>query len=189
MAEYSFKEPRFHNAAAAREYLESVRWPHGPACPRCGALERITKLQGKSHRPGLYECGECRDQFTVTVGTVFERSKISLDKWVFAATLMACSKKGISSKQIERMLGVTYKTAWFMTHRFREAMKAPGGMFGTAALSKPTRRMWAAKKRTNTAASASLLALVVLANRWFSLWSSVAVKCTPCTLRPSMRQP
>ena len=130
MAEYSFKEPRFHDAAAAREYLESVRWPNGPVCPHCGAFDRITKLQGKSHRPGLYDCGHCRNQFTVTVGTVFERSKISLDKWVFAATLMTCSKKGVSSKQIERMLGVTYKTAWFMTHRLREAMKAPGGMLG-----------------------------------------------------------
>jgi hypothetical protein len=74
---------------------------------------------------------ECREQFTVTVGTVFERSKISLDKWVFAATLMASSKKGISSKQIERMLGVTYKTAWFMTHRLREALKHPAGMWDT----------------------------------------------------------
>lgn len=129
MAEYSFKEPRFHDAAAARVYLESIRWPNGPICPHCGAFDRITKLAGKSHRPGLYDCGHCRDQFTVTVGTVFERSKVGLDKWVFAATLMACSKKGISSKQIERMLGVTYKTAWFMTHRLREAMKAPGGMF------------------------------------------------------------
>jgi len=131
MAEYSFKEPRFHNAAAAREYLEGIRWPNGPVCPHCGTYERISKIQGTSHRPGLYQCLECREQFTVTVGTVFERSKVSLDKWVFAASLMAASKKGISSKQIERMLGVTYKTAWFMTHRLREAMKAPGGMFGT----------------------------------------------------------
>ena len=131
MAEYSFKEPRFHDPAAARVYLESIRWPNGPVCPHCGCYERISKIQGTSHRPGLYECLECRDQFTVTVGTVFERSKVSLDKWIFAATLMACSKKGVSSKQIERMLGVTYKTAWFMTHRLREAMKAPGGMFST----------------------------------------------------------
>jgi transposase-like protein len=131
MAEYSFKEPRFHDATVARAYLEQIRWPNGPVCPHCGCYERISKIQGKSARPGLYQCLECREQFTVTVGTVFERSKVSLDKWVFAATLMACSKKGISSKQIERMLGVTYKTAWFMTHRLREAMKAPGGMFRT----------------------------------------------------------
>ncbi|HEX2825310.1 MAG TPA: IS1595 family transposase [Burkholderiales bacterium] len=131
MAEYSFKEPRFHDAEAARTYLEGIRWPNGPVCPHCGAFERISKIEGKSARPGLYQCleTECRQQFTVTVGTVFERSKISLDKWVFAATLMASSKKGISSKQIERMLGVTYKTAWFMTHRLREAMKHPASMF------------------------------------------------------------
>jgi transposase-like protein len=108
-----------------------VRWPDGPICPHCGAVDRITKLQGKAHRVGLYDCGHCRDQFTVTVGTVFESSKISLDKWLFAAALMASSKKGVSSKQVERMLGVTYKTAWFMTHRLREAMKAPGGAFSS----------------------------------------------------------
>lgn len=131
MADYLFNEPHYHDANEARAYLESVRWPRGPVCPHCGAVDRISKLQGKSHRAGLYDCGHCRDQFTVTVGTVFERSKISLDKWLFAAALMASSKKGVSSKQIERMLGVTYKTAWFMTHRLREAMKAPGGRFST----------------------------------------------------------
>lgn len=131
MAEYLFNEPRYNNAEAAREHLESVRWPNGPVCPHCGAVDRISKLNGKAHRAGVYDCGHCRDQFTVTVGTVFERSKISLDKWLLAASLMAASKKGISSKQIERMLGVTYKTAWFMTHRLREAMKHSGGVFGT----------------------------------------------------------
>ena len=127
MAEYLFDEPRFHDPEIAREHLESVRWPCGPVCPHCGALDRISKLNGQAHRPGVYDCGHCRDQFTVTVGTVFEHSKISLDKWLFAATLIASSKKGVSSKQVERMLGVTYKTAWFMTHRLREAMKPNGG--------------------------------------------------------------
>lgn len=131
MAEYLFNEAQFHDPEAAREHLESIRWPKGPVCPHCGAVDRISKLNGKAHRPGVYDCGHCRDQFTVTVGTVFERSKISLDKWLFAAALMASSKKGVSSKQIERMLGVTYKTAWFMTHRLREAVKpGAGGMFG-----------------------------------------------------------
>jgi len=128
MAEYLFNEPRYNDPEAARAHLESVRWPKGPVCPHCGAVDRISKLEGKAHRPGVYDCGHCRDQFTVTVGTVFERSKIGLDKWLLAASLMAASKKGISSKQIERMLGVTYKTAWFMTHRLREAMKDDGGM-------------------------------------------------------------
>ena len=127
MAEYLFDEPRYNDPEAAREHLESVRWPKGPICPHCGAVDRISKLNGSAHRPGVYDCGHCRDQFTVTVGTVFEDSKISLDKWLFAASLMASSKKGVSSKQIERMIGVTYKTAWFMTHRLREAMKPNGG--------------------------------------------------------------
>ncbi len=129
MSDYLFNEPRYTDPDAARDYLESVRWPRGPVCPHCGAVDRISKLNGSAHRAGLYDCGHCRDQFTVTVGTVFERSKISLDKWLLAAALMAASKKGISSKQVERMLGVTYKTAWFMTHRLREAMKDSGGMF------------------------------------------------------------
>jgi len=128
---YLFDEPRFRDPEVARQYLESIRWPNGSVCPHCGAIENQYKLEGKAHRPGLYECGHCHEQYTVTVGTVFERSKISLDKWLFAATLMASSKKGVSSKQIERMWGVTYKTAWFMTHRLREAMKpGHGGLLG-----------------------------------------------------------
>ncbi len=131
MATSLFDLPQFKDADAARAHLESVRWPRGPECPHCGAVDRITTLKGKSHRPGLYECGHCRDQFTVTVGTVFERSKIPLHKWVLAATLFASSKKGISAHQLHRMLGVTYKSAWFMAHRLREAMKdGAGGLLG-----------------------------------------------------------
>lgn len=115
-------EARFNDDDAAREHLESIRWPHGPVCPHCGGTERNSRLNGTSHRAGLLFCGDCREQFTVTVGTVFERSKVALHKWVYATHLMCASKKGISSKQLERMLGVTYKTAWFMSHRIREAM-------------------------------------------------------------------
>lgn len=122
-----FEQPRFKDPVAAREYLESVRWPDGPICPHCGAVDQHYALKGKAQRDGLYKCKSCREQFTVTVGTVFERSKIPLHKWVMLAELMCSSKKGISSKQVERMLGVTYKTAWFMTHRIREAMKPNGG--------------------------------------------------------------
>lgn len=116
--------PIFHDDDAAREHLEAQRWPHGPECPHCGEkrADAITKMEGKAHRAGLYNCKSCRQQFSVTVGTVFERSKIPLAKWVLATHLMAASKKGMSAKQIERMLGVTYKTAWFMMHRIREAM-------------------------------------------------------------------
>jgi transposase-like protein len=110
---------------AAREHLERLLWPEGPICPHCGNVDpaRIHKLQGKSTRPGVYKCRECEKPFTVTVGTVFEGSKIGLHKWVYATHLLTSSKKGISSHQLHRMLGVTYKTAWFMTHRIREAMR------------------------------------------------------------------
>ena len=114
---------RFKNDDAARKHLESIRWPRGPICPHCGGTERNSRLEGESHRPGLLFCGDCRAQFTVTVGTVFEDSKIPLHKWVLATHLLCASKKGMSSKQLERMLGVTYKTAWFMTHRIRKAME------------------------------------------------------------------
>lgn len=122
-------QPQFKTEAAAREWLEAVRWPHGPVCPHCGVIGHAYHLSGTSHRPGLLKCGSCRSQFSVTVGTVFERSKVKLNVWLQAMQLMASSKKGISSKQLERMLGVTYQTAWFMTHRIREAMTAPGGMW------------------------------------------------------------
>lgn len=126
--------PIFTDENKAREALEAVRWPNGPECPFCGNVDqdRIAKLQGKSHRPGLYYCNECDGQFTVTVRSVFERSKIPLTKWWLAAHLLNSSKKGISAHQIHRSLGVTYKTAWFMMHRLREAMRVmnPGGMGG-----------------------------------------------------------
>lgn len=117
--------PIFTDADAARAHLEAQRWPHGPSCPHCGnaQADRITAMKGKAHRPGLYNCMECREQFTVTVGTVFERSKVPLNKWLLATFLMTSSKKGMSAHQLHRMLGVTYKTAWFMEHRIREAMK------------------------------------------------------------------
>ena len=114
--------PIFTNKDAARKHLETLRWPDGPYCPHCGEWEAITKLKGKSTRPGVYKCRSCRKPFTVTVGTVFERSKIPLNKWVLAFHLLCASKKGMSSHQLHRMLGVTYKTAWFMAHRIREAM-------------------------------------------------------------------
>ena len=128
MAEAILNQPQFQDADKAREYLEALRWPHGPVCPHCGGLEKHLKLEGsKNYRPGLFKCGHCYEQFTVTVGTVFERSKIALNVWLQAVHLMCASKKGISAKQIERMLGVSYKTAWFMCHRIREAMNDTTG--------------------------------------------------------------
>jgi transposase-like protein len=123
----AFSDPIFHDEDAAREHLESIRWPHGPNCPHCGNIDasKIAKVEGKkqTHRKGLYYCNECGGQFTVTVGSVMERSKVPLAKWAFAFHLFAASKKGMSAHQLHRMLGVTYKTAWFMAHRIREAMK------------------------------------------------------------------
>lgn len=117
--------PIFHDEDAARTHMEAVRWPNGPFCPHCGAVECITRLQGKSHRAGLHQCNSCEGHFTVTNGTVMERSHISLAKWVLAFHLMASSKKGVSAHQIHRNLGITYKSAWFMCHRIREAMSDP----------------------------------------------------------------
>ena len=117
-------DPIFTDKDAAREYLEHQRWPEGAYCAHCGGTEKVRKLEGKSHRPGLYQCGDCRQQFTVTVGTVFERSKVPLNKWLLATFMMAQSKKGMSAHQLHRSIGVTYKTAWFMFHRIREAMRS-----------------------------------------------------------------
>ncbi|WP_062113764.1 IS1595 family transposase [Aureimonas sp. AU40] len=129
--------PIFTDADAARVHLEGIRWPNGAICPHCGNCDQttITGLAGKAHRVGLYQCKACRGQFTVTVGTVFERSKIALNKWLLATHLLTSSKKGMSAHQIHRMLGVTYKTAWFMCHRIREAMRedvASSGPLGGA---------------------------------------------------------
>ncbi len=116
----------FHDDEAARLHLEAQRWPHGPYCPFCGEAEAITRLQGKSTAPGMYICRSCRKKFTVTVGTVFERSHIGLAKWMLAFRLMASSTKGVSAHQLHRSLDVTYRTAWFMAHRIREAMREEG---------------------------------------------------------------
>ncbi len=125
----------FTDDNVAREAIEALLWPDGPVCPHCGCIGKIGKIEGKSARPGLYYCGDCKKQFTVTVGTIFERSKIPLSKWWMAIHLMASSKKGMSAHQMHRMLGVTYQTAWFMEHRIREAMRkdefAPMGGDGT----------------------------------------------------------
>ncbi|MDA0306268.1 MAG: IS1595 family transposase [Proteobacteria bacterium] len=122
----------FTSETAAREYLEANRWENGPFCPHCGETNKVHRLEGDKHRPGLHQCNSCRQQFTVTVGTLFERSKVPLNKWLLATHLLSSSKKGISAHQLHRMIGVTYKTAWFMMHRIREAMKdnRPGPMGG-----------------------------------------------------------
>src|SRR5690242_6919589 len=118
--------PHFHNEEAAYTYVEARVWPNGPVCPHCGGCERISKMGGKSTRIGAYKCYQCRKPFTVKVGTVFEASHVPMRLWLQAMFLMCSSKKGISSNQLHRTLGVTLKTAWFMSHRIREAMRVVG---------------------------------------------------------------
>jgi transposase-like protein len=115
----------FHDEAAAFAYVEARVWPKGRACPHCGVIDRSAALQGKTNRVGLYKCYACRKPFTVKIGTIFEDSHIPLHVWLQAMYLMASSKKGISSNQLHRTLGITLKSAWFLSHRVREAMAAP----------------------------------------------------------------
>lgn len=115
--------PHFHDEGAAYAFLEARVWPNGPVCPHCGGVERISRMEGKSTRIGVLKCYQCRKQFRVTVGTVFEASHVPLNVWLQAVALLTSSKKGFSSNQLSRILGVTLKTAWFMSHRIREAMR------------------------------------------------------------------
>ena len=137
MATATLSDPIFHDADAARAHFEKLRWPDGRVCPHCGVVgdEASTLLKGKSHRAGLYKCKACDLPFTATIGTVYEDSKVPLNKWLLATHLMCASKKGISAHQLFRMLGFgSYRTAWFMAHRIREAMNpgaSPAPLGGT----------------------------------------------------------
>lgn len=119
----NISSPHFHDEEKAYEYVEARLWPNGPVCSHCGGVERVGKLKGKTTRAGLWKCYQCRKPFTVKIGTIFEDSKVPMHKWLQAIYLVAGSKKGISSNQLHRVLGVTLKTAWFMSHRIREAMR------------------------------------------------------------------
>lgn len=116
--------PHFHDEEKSYEYVEARLWPNGAVCPHCGGMEKVGKLKGKTTRPGLWKCYQCRKPFTVKIGTIFEDSKVPMRLWLQAMYLIAGSKKGISSNQLHRILGVTLKTAWFMSHRIREAMRS-----------------------------------------------------------------
>jgi transposase-like protein len=184
-------QPHFQDAEKAREHLEAIRWPKGPVCPHCGGVERNSKLEGKAHRAGLYFCGDCRSQFTVTVGTVFERSKIPLHKWVMATHLMCASKKGISAHQLHRMLGITYKSAWFMAHRIREAMNGDGGGLlgsggGTVEVDET---YWGNKKRygMNPRGAGHKMKVVSLVEREGNVRSFHVPNVTAKTLKPILK--
>ncbi len=120
--------PIFHDAAKAEAHIEANRWNGEPVCPHCGSVH-VTRMAGKT-QAGMFLCNDCRDKFTVRTGTVMERSHLPLNKWLLAIHLMAASKKGMSAAQMGRMIGVTYKTAWFLCHRIREAMDSPSGPMG-----------------------------------------------------------
>lgn len=125
MSAATLSDPIFHDADKARAHFEALRWPNGRVCPHCGVVgdDQSTLLKGKSHRAGLYKCKACAEPFTATIGTVYEDSKVPLNKWLLATHLMCASKKGISALQLQRELALgSYRTAWFMAHRIREAM-------------------------------------------------------------------
>ena len=124
-----FKNPIFQDETLAREWLETELWPDGPVCPHCGVLNEATRIKGETARAGLYMCNACRCQFTVTVGTLMERSKIPLHKWLYATYLLMSSKKGMSTHQLRRTLGVSLKSTWFLMHRIREALREGGSPF------------------------------------------------------------
>ncbi len=124
MTDSILSAPYFHNEEAAYAFVEARIWPHGPVCPKCGVIGGHYKLEGKSTRIGVHKCGSCRKPFTVKIGTIFEASHIPMHVWLQAIFLIASSKKGISSNQLHRSLRVTLKSAWFMSHRIREAMRS-----------------------------------------------------------------
>ena len=142
-------DPVFTDETAARDHLENIRWPNGPICTHCGEDKRVYRLGGKAHRKGLIHCNNCEGQFTVTTGSVMESSHVPLNKWVLAFRLMASSKKGISAHQLHRTIKVTYKTAWFMAHRIREAMRPadPVKLGGEGEIIESDETYWGPKDR------------------------------------------
>lgn len=180
-------DPIFHDEAKAMAHIEASRWPDGePVCPHCGSV-RVRRMEGKT-QAGMFLCNDCRDKFTVRTGTVMERSHVPLHKWLLATHLMAASKKGMSAKQMERMLGVTYKTAWFLCHRIREAMD---GAVGNGPLGGPNKVVEAdetyvggkAKNRA-TRAPAPKKAVVALVDREGHARSFHVANVNAKTLRP-----
>lgn len=149
MSESFLSQPHFHNEEAAYAYVEERIWPNGAVCPKCGVIGRSGKLGGKSTRIGVYKCYECRKPFTVKVGTIFESSHIHLRVWLQAIFLVASSKKGISANQLHRTLGVSLKTAWFLGHRIREAMKDDSGLLGGGGSIVEADEAWIVPKRSD----------------------------------------
>jgi transposase-like protein len=141
----SEKSRVYHDEGVARKHLEKIRWPRGVQCPHCGLLGAHYELKGKKHRAGLWKCHGCRQQFSVTVGTAFASSKIALHKWIYAAAVLARSPN-VTTHELQRIIGVTYKSAWFLRRRLRQALAEPtrdqsaagGGAVGAGAIGAAT---------------------------------------------------
>jgi transposase-like protein len=184
-------DPVYHNEEAARAYIESVRWPECVFCPLCGSMDKISRLGGESMGPGWWYCGSCQDKFTVRVGMVFERSHIPLHKWLLAIRLMCSSKKGVSAHQLHRTLGITYKSAWFLAHRIREAMtdnvSTPLGGEGKFVEADETHVGVKARNRAYRA-PAPKKAVVALVERQGRVRSHHVPEVTAATLRPILER-
>ena len=183
--------PIFIDEAKARKHLEKVRWPDGPVCPHCGVVSMGHYKLPKTDkvRDGLYKCKDCRKQFSVTVGTLFERSHVPLNKWLLAVHLLCASKKGHASHQLHRMLGVTYKTAWFMSHRIREAMSDPyfvKQLGGTGKTVEADETFWGNKKegRGKRGAASHMMKVFSLVERGGKVRSFHVPSVGAKTLRP-----
>jgi transposase-like protein len=183
-------DPIYSDKDKAREHLEKLLWPQGPFCPHCGNADpdRITKLEGKSTRPGVYKCNECEKPFSVTVGTVFESSHVPLNKWLYATHKLNSGKKGTSAHQLHRELGVSYKTAWFMAHRIREAMKPtnpdPIGGEGKVVEADETHVGGSARNRAYVKKSPKKKIVMALVERGGAVRSVHIPQVTARTLRP-----
>jgi transposase-like protein len=173
MAKSVLNAPHFQSEKAAFAYVEAVIWADGRSCPHCGVLDQSKPMNGKTTRPGLYKCYACRKPFTVRQGTIFEGSHLALHLWLQVIHLMCASKKGISTRQIQRMLSCSMKTAWFLSHRIREAMK-PGAdasrLVAVARLSRLTRPISAPLM----AFVAGRLGAVCVTSRRSCRWSNAA---------------
>ncbi len=175
--------------ADARAYLERVRWPNGVTCPRCDS-KKVTKLKGQAHRIGLYKCRECTNnlqspQFSVSCGTIFEDSHLPLNKWIGAFYLMCSSKKGISANQLHRSLGISYKSAWYMAHRIRLAMRSnPKNKLSGIVEADET---YIGGKTTMANKRKNKMAVVALVERDGKIRTKAMQKITAATLIPHLR--
>jgi transposase-like protein len=178
--------PSYHDDEDARITFESIRWPHGPFCPHCGAVDTVAPLGGESMGPGWYWCNKCREKFTVRVGSVLERSHIAMHKWLLAIRLMTGSKKGISAHQLHGMLGVAYRSAWFMAHRIRLAMddSAPSALGGEGKFVEADETYIGGKARNRKGKTPKKEAVFSLVERGGKSRSFHVPNVTATTLRP-----